>query len=140
MLDGAMSCFVSRSSKLTMASLVPRAPARPPHHPTTHPPRGAVPQALLLTEHLLKNSGQHVVQTILDASGVIEGLKQFKYLDEMNKDHGINVGAATRRRPPAQIPYTPRGAGLGSCAAWHTWPTTCATPARGRQRGGHWKQ
>ncbi|EFN51012.1 hypothetical protein CHLNCDRAFT_13992, partial [Chlorella variabilis] len=48
-------------------------------------------KALLLTEHLLKNSGQHVVQTILDASGVIEGLKQFKYLDEMNKDHGINV-------------------------------------------------
>lgn len=35
-------------------------------------------------------------QTILDACGVIEGLKQFKYLDEKGKDQGINVrpGAA----------------------------------------------
>ncbi|KAL4438472.1 hypothetical protein ABPG77_000120 [Micractinium sp. CCAP 211/92] len=47
--------------------------------------------ALLLTEHLLKNSSQHVVQTIIDAMGVIEGLKQFKFLDEKNKDQGINV-------------------------------------------------
>lgn len=36
------------------------------------------PQALLLTEHLLRNSSQHVVQTIIDAIGVMEGLKQFK--------------------------------------------------------------
>ncbi|PRW59868.1 ENTH-domain-containing [Chlorella sorokiniana] len=48
-------------------------------------------KALLLTEHLLKNSSQHVVQTIIDACGVIEGLKQFKYLDEKGKDQGINV-------------------------------------------------
>lgn len=35
-------------------------------------------------------------QTILDACGVIEVLKQFKYLDEKGKDQGINVrpGAA----------------------------------------------
>ena len=34
-------------------------------------------QALLLTEHLLKNSSQHGVQTLIDAGGVLEGLKQF---------------------------------------------------------------
>ncbi|KAI7841265.1 hypothetical protein COHA_005038 [Chlorella ohadii] len=48
-------------------------------------------KALLLTEHLVKNSSQHVVQTILDACGVIEGLKGFKYLDDKGKDQGINV-------------------------------------------------
>lgn len=46
-------------------------------------------QALLLTEHLLKTSSQHVVQTLIDAAGAVEGLKQFKYLDEKGK-----VGAA----------------------------------------------
>lgn len=42
----------------------------------------------------MKNSSQHVVQTILDAAGVVNGLKQFKYLDEKMKDHGINVSSA----------------------------------------------
>jgi hypothetical protein len=49
-------------------------------------------QALLLTEHLIKNSSQHAVQVVLDGAGAIEGLKHCKFLDEKNKDQGINVG------------------------------------------------
>lgn len=56
-----------------------------------------------LTGHLL----QHFrLQTILDACGVIEGRKGFKYLDEKGKDQGINV-----RRPAMGC----------SCGCW-----TCA--------------
>ncbi len=57
-----------------------RATAPNSSPPITRPHILCLPasQALLLTEHLLKNSSQHVVQTIIDAMGVIEGLKQFK--------------------------------------------------------------
>ena len=32
-----------------------------------------------------------LAQTVLDAAGVLEGLKKFKYLDDKGKDQGINV-------------------------------------------------
>ena len=75
--------------------------------PTRSPPAPLrTVQALLLTEHLVKTSSQHVVQVILEAAqgGVLEGLKQFKHLDENNKDQGINVSG--------------RGAARHGGAAW----------------------
>ena len=57
----------------------------------------SVYKCLLLTEHLLKNSSQHVVQTILDAGGIIAGLQQFKHLDERGKDVGINASVPTTK-------------------------------------------
>ena len=83
----------------------------PTHPPQDQPHTPSVPalstlQALLLTEHLLRNSSQHVVQVILEAAqgGVLEGLKQFKYLDEKNKDQGINVGGRGGAARPGNTP------------------------------------
>ena len=99
------------------------APPPPPTHPHTHTPTPKHPtptpgapcalQALLLTEHLLRNSSQHVVQVILEAAqgGVLEGLKQFKYLDEKNKDQGINVSGGGTAQPGSQPPRHSSGGG-----------------------------
>ncbi len=53
-------------------------PAHAPHPPCPARPRLSLPS---------------VSQTILDACGVIEGLKGFKYLDDKGKDQGINVSS-----------------------------------------------
>ncbi|KAL4431321.1 hypothetical protein ABPG75_006577 [Micractinium tetrahymenae] len=84
MHEVAEACFDAEKFRQAWNVLLRRFESEPEHWRRIY-------KALLLTEHLLKNSSQHVVQTIIDAIGVLEGLKQFKFMDEKNKDQGINV-------------------------------------------------
>ena len=79
-------------------------PARPPTRPSMCcPAPGASPQ--------------HVVQTVIDGAGAVEGLRGFKYLDERGKDQGINVRRGGRGGGRC------RGSGGVGCSCSSVQPT-----------------